>query len=189
MSHEIYAAVEWSVRQCEKARAKIRPLSDILKDFGKDKPGPILTKGVFDLLHPGHLSLFSYLEELKLSRNASLVVAVASDGDVRRRKGADRPIQLEDSRALQIALLAQVDWVFIYSGDELHSALQSLLPQVYVKGQDTAKATTAYSCQKISIKLLDNPELAGVAQADIGVVVFCDEGDVSTSALIKKIRG
>ena len=46
----------------------------------------ILTKGTFDILHRGHLSLFSYLQALKKQYNAQLVVGVASDNEVRGRK-------------------------------------------------------------------------------------------------------
>mgnify|MGYP001127593064 CR=1 FL=1 len=61
----------------------------------KKKP-VVLASGVFDLLHIGHVR---YLEEAKKSggENAKLVVIVATDDTVKKRKGK-KPVLPEEQR-------------------------------------------------------------------------------------------
>ena len=63
--------------------------------------GPIVfTNGVFDLLHPGHVTL---LETARALGNA-LIVGLNTDASVRRLgKGSDRPVNGEDARARVLA--------------------------------------------------------------------------------------
>ncbi len=90
------------------------------------------TNGVFDLLHPGHLSS---LRQAKAECD-KLIVAVNSDQSVRRLKGPDRPIQDEQHRASVLASLGQVDLVIIFEDDTPIPLLQALLPDVLIKGGD-----------------------------------------------------
>ena len=62
----------------------------------------VVTNGVFDLLHPGHVR---YLQQARGEGDA-LVVGLNGDASVRRNKGPERPINPEHERAvtyLQIA--------------------------------------------------------------------------------------
>jgi FAD synthetase len=56
----------------------------------------VLASGVFDLLHLGHVR---FLEEAKKAggKNAELIVIVARDSTVEKRKGK-KPIMSEDQR-------------------------------------------------------------------------------------------
>ena len=51
----------------------------------------VLTNGVFDLLHPGHLHYLEYAGKL----GGALFVALNSDASVKQLKGPTRPIQGE----------------------------------------------------------------------------------------------
>ncbi len=95
------------------------------------------TNGVFDLLHPGHVSL------LRQARGACdrLVVGVNSDASVKRLKGESRPIQNDASRALVLGSLATVDAVVIFSDDTPLAVIEALRPDVLVKGADYTVAT------------------------------------------------
>jgi len=90
------------------------------------------TNGVFDLLHPGHVTL------LRKARAACdrLVVGVNSDESVKRLKGKDRPLQDEASRATVLASLASVDGVVIFDEDTPLALIQQLRPDLLVKGAD-----------------------------------------------------
>ncbi len=90
------------------------------------------TNGVFDLLHPGHVTL------LRKARAACdrLVVGVNSDASVKRLKGKDRPLQDEASRATVLASLASVDGVVIFDEDTPLSLIEQLRPDLLVKGAD-----------------------------------------------------
>ncbi len=92
------------------------------------------TNGVFDLLHPGHVSL------LGQARDASdrLVVGLNSDASVKRLKGDDRPVQTEAARAAVLACLEPVDVVVIFSEDTPQRLIETLKPDILVKGADYA---------------------------------------------------
>ncbi|MBF0267542.1 MAG: D-glycero-beta-D-manno-heptose-7-phosphate kinase [Alphaproteobacteria bacterium] len=90
------------------------------------------TNGCFDLLHPGHVSL------LAQARAAcdKLVVGLNSDASVSRLKGPTRPVQSEASRAAVLASLASVDLVVIFGEDTPLALIESLKPELLVKGSD-----------------------------------------------------
>lgn len=90
------------------------------------------TNGVFDLLHPGHISL------IRQARAACdrLVLGLNSDASVKRLKGEGRPIQNETARATVIASLADVDQVVIFSEDTPINLIKAIRPDVLVKGAD-----------------------------------------------------
>ena len=92
----------------------------------------VMTNGCFDILHAGHVA---YLEEAK-SLGDRLVVAVNDDDSVRRLKGESRPVNGLDDRMLVLAGLAAVDWVVPFSEDTPERVIQSILPDVLVKGGD-----------------------------------------------------
>ncbi|NTU76806.1 MAG: D-glycero-beta-D-manno-heptose 1-phosphate adenylyltransferase, partial [Alphaproteobacteria bacterium] len=90
------------------------------------------TNGVFDLLHPGHLSL------IRQARAACdrLIVGMNSDDSVKRLKGPSRPVQNEDSRAAVLASLSDVDDVVIFNEDTPLDLIKTIRPSVLVKGAD-----------------------------------------------------
>ena len=94
------------------------------------------TNGCFDLLHPGHVSL------LAQARAACdrLVVGVNSDASVTRLKGEGRPVQSEVGRATVLASLSSVDLVVIFAEDTPLELIETLRPDVLIKGADYTKA-------------------------------------------------
>ncbi len=92
----------------------------------------VFTNGCFDILHKGHIML---LHEAA-AQGDRLVVAINADASVRRLKGPERPVQDEQSRALLIAALQDVDAVVIFEEDTPLRLIEELLPDVLVKGSD-----------------------------------------------------
>ncbi|UCG53843.1 MAG: adenylyltransferase/cytidyltransferase family protein [Candidatus Latescibacterota bacterium] len=92
----------------------------------------VFTNGCFDLLHPGHLRLFSRSAAL----GDVLVVAINDDDSVRRLKGADRPIYPEDERAEILCALRWVDCVTIFPEDTPLETIELVRPDVLVKGAE-----------------------------------------------------
>jgi D-beta-D-heptose 7-phosphate kinase/D-beta-D-heptose 1-phosphate adenosyltransferase len=90
------------------------------------------TNGCFDLLHPGHVSLMSQAR----AACDRLVVGLNSDASVRRLKGEGRPVQGEAARAAVLSSLAQIDLVVIFNEDTPVSLIETLRPEVLVKGAD-----------------------------------------------------
>jgi rfaE bifunctional protein nucleotidyltransferase chain/domain len=96
--------------------------------------GPVVfTNGVFDLLHPGHVTL---LETARALGNA-LIVGLNTDASVRRLgKGSDRPVNSQDARARVLAGLAAVSVVTLFDEDTPHDLIVELAPDILVKGAD-----------------------------------------------------
>jgi len=93
----------------------------------------VLTNGVFDILHRGHVT---YLEQAR-ALGAALVVAVNSDSSVRQLgKGPDRPINPDADRAWVLAALQSVDLVTIFDEQVPLPVLELVRPDIYVKGGD-----------------------------------------------------
>lgn len=94
----------------------------------------VLTNGVFDLLHLGHVR---YLQEAR-ALGASLLVGLNSDASTRRLKGSRRPLVPEQERAEVLAGLACVDAVTIFDEDTATALVEEVRPEIYVKGGDYA---------------------------------------------------
>jgi D-beta-D-heptose 7-phosphate kinase/D-beta-D-heptose 1-phosphate adenosyltransferase len=92
----------------------------------------VFTNGVYDLLHPGHVR---YLQEAR-KLGDMLIVGLNADESVRRNKGPDRPITPEHERAEVLAALACVDAVVVFGEDTPAAIIQTIQPDVLVKGAD-----------------------------------------------------
>lgn len=92
----------------------------------------VFTNGCFDLLHVGHVR---YLQEAR-AQGDLLVVGLNSDASVRRLKGPERPVQVENDRAEVLAALGCVDFVVIFDEDTPYELIKAVQPDVLVKGGD-----------------------------------------------------
>ncbi len=109
-------------------------LVDIVRDARERGERIVMTNGCFDILHAGHVT---YLEEAK-SLGDRLIVAVNDDASVKRLKGASRPVNALEDRMLVLAGLAAVDWVVPFADDTPAALIESVMPDVLVKGGDYA---------------------------------------------------
>ena len=90
------------------------------------------TNGCFDVLHRGHVS---YLAQARAWCDR-LVVGLNSDRSVRALKGAGRPVNDLEGRALVLAGLACVDLVAPFDADTPQVLIEAVRPDVLVKGAD-----------------------------------------------------
>ncbi len=97
----------------------------------------VFTNGVFDILHAGHVT---YLEQAQALGDV-LVLGLNADESVRRLKGPERPVNSELDRATVIAGLRSVDHVVIFGDDTPLTIIETLLPDVLVKGGDYTRDT------------------------------------------------
>ena len=97
-------------------------------------PKPVvLTNGVFDILHRGHVTYLAQARAL----GASLVVAVNTDASVKRLgKGDDRPLNTLADRMAVLAALESVSLVVAFDEDTALETVQEGLPDIYAKGGD-----------------------------------------------------
>jgi rfaE bifunctional protein nucleotidyltransferase chain/domain len=132
----------------------------------------VLTNGVFDLLHTGHLY---YLQQARALGDALLIVLNA-DASVRALKGPMRPVQNEEQRAYALGALSFVDAITIFHEPRLTAEIRALKPDVYCKAGD-------YTLEK-----LDAGERTALQEvgADIRFLPFLP--GFSTTSLIAKIK-
>lgn len=90
----------------------------------------VMTNGVYDLLHDGHLrSLIAAAAEADL-----LLVAVNSDRSVRELKGPRRPVLSEAARSDLLRSLRVVDAVTIFDASSVLPTILEVRPDVIAKG-------------------------------------------------------
>jgi rfaE bifunctional protein nucleotidyltransferase chain/domain len=135
-------------------------------------PKPVvMTNGVFDILHRGHVTYLAQARAL----GASLVVAVNTDASVKRLgKGDDRPLNTCADRMAVLAALGAVDLVLEFDEDTALQAVLAVHPDIYAKGGD-------YDMRAI-------PEGQAVLAYGGQVAAIIFEHDRSTSKLLAKVR-
>jgi D-beta-D-heptose 7-phosphate kinase/D-beta-D-heptose 1-phosphate adenosyltransferase len=92
----------------------------------------VMTNGVFDILHTGHVK---YLEAARKLGDV-LIVAVNDDGSVKKLKGPTRPLNPVADRMRVLAALKCVDWVVPFAEETPARLISRVLPDLLVKGGD-----------------------------------------------------
>jgi D-glycero-beta-D-manno-heptose 1-phosphate adenylyltransferase len=129
----------------------------------------ILTNGVFDMLHVGHVR---YLQGAK-ALGGRVVVAVNSDASVHKIKGPSRPLMPENERAEIVAALEAVDAVVIFSEPDVRALIHELRPNVQAKGTDYTRESV--------------PERDEVIACGGRVEIVGDPKDHSTTAMLDQL--
>jgi FAD synthetase len=95
----------------------------------------VLASGVFDLLHLGHVR---FLEEAKKAggKNAELIVIVARDSTVEKRKGS-KPVIPENQRRALVESLKVVDEAILgYEDFNIGKVIEKIKPDIIAVGHD-----------------------------------------------------
>lgn len=107
---------------------------DVRKKLKEDNKKIILCHGVFDLVHPGHIIHFEEAKKL----GDILVVSVTASRFV--RKGPGRPYFEDDLRLKFLAAIENIDYVILSENYTVDDIIESVEPDLYVKGKEYAKA-------------------------------------------------
>ena len=107
-------------------------LAEIRQILGNNLKKVVFTNGVFDLLHRGHVEYLSHAREL----GDTLFLGLNSDISVRKVKGPGKPLVKEEDRAIVLAGLTAVDYICLFDEDTPHEMIQTLIPDILVKGGD-----------------------------------------------------
>jgi len=132
----------------------------------------VLTNGVFDLLHTGHL----YSLQQARALGDALYIALNADASVRQLKGPLRPVQGEIERAYALAALACVGGFVIFREKRLTAEIEALRPDVYTKAGD-------YTLEK-----LDADERGALQRVGARIEFLPFLPGFSTTGLIAKIK-
>jgi D-glycero-beta-D-manno-heptose 1-phosphate adenylyltransferase len=107
-------------------------LTPLLHRWRFEEQKIVFTNGCFDVLHAGHIQ---YLAQARSLGN-QLIVGLNSDASVRRLKGKNRPINDEKTRSFVLAALEIVSAVVIFEEDTPLRLIETILPNILVKGGD-----------------------------------------------------
>ena len=122
----------------------------------------MFTDGCFDLLHIGHVRLLQTAKGF----GGRLIVGVKSDRVVRELKGHGRPIVCLESRVEMLRAVRWVDDVHVLDDLTPCKLIDTLKPDVVVKGDDWIDVTAAAS-----------------------ITVFVQRTGPGTTGIIESIRG
>lgn len=149
----------------------LHTLTEIRRQLGKIGRRLVFTNGCFDILHSGHVT---YLEQARKEGDC-LIVGLNSDSSVRSIKGPGRPINNERDRSRTLAALGCVDYIVLFSDDTPLQLINTLTPDVLVKGADW---------QEDKIVGADEVRARGGMVVRIELVP-----DTSTTSIIARISG
>ena len=145
-------------------------LPAMLADLKRQNKQIVFTNGCFDLLHAGHIAFLAESKKL----GDILIVALNDDASVHALKGAGRPILSQDERINIMSALDSVDYVLLFSENELEALIRQTSPHVLTKGGN-----------------YDITEVVGndfVTASGGNVVCLPLVGEGSTSAIIRDIQ-
>lgn len=94
----------------------------------------IVANGCFDMIHPGHLSLFGWLDTIAYKEGLRPIVAINSDASIRRLKGPERPKWPQHARATFLTHLKWPFTVIIFDEDTPQRLMDLLEPAMVLKG-------------------------------------------------------
>lgn len=143
------------------------------EDLSREGKKLVLTNGVFDILHVGHVR---YLNEARTLGDA-LVVAINGDESVRELKGPGRPVNTASDRAEMLRALRCVDLVVVFEDRRATAIIDAIRPHIYTKGGD-------YSPES----LIDE-EKALLDRLGIEIRILALVPGQSTSATLAKLSG
>ena len=130
----------------------------------------VFTNGCFDIVHAGHIQ---YLTEAK-ALGGKLVLGLNSDASVSRLKGPERPINNQENRAIVLAAFYMIDIVVIFEEDTPIELIQTLKPDIHVKGGD-------YKPEEL-------PEYPVIMEYGGKVKILSFKPGLSSSSIINKLK-
>lgn len=152
--------------------SKISSRADLKSQVAALPKPVVLTNGVFDILHRGHVTYLAQARAL----GGSLVVAVNTDASVKRLgKGDERPLNSCEDRMAVLAALEAVSLVVPFDEDTALEVVLEAQPEIYAKGGD-------YDMSAI-------PEGQAVLAYGGRAVAIDFEHDRSTTKLLSKVLG
>jgi D-beta-D-heptose 7-phosphate kinase/D-beta-D-heptose 1-phosphate adenosyltransferase len=123
------------------------------------------TNGCFDILDYGHAHLLQFAR----SQGGFLVLGLNTNASVWRFKGPTRPFVTEDQRANMLSLYPFVDLIVLFDEDTPISLIESIRPDVLVKGGDyTPETVVGRDCvESYGGRVEICPRLEGLSTTDL----------------------
>ena len=130
----------------------------ILTEKGRKSIKVVLTGGVYDIIHPGHI------HTLKNSKQEGdlLIVSIARDSRVIKIKGR-KPINNERRRTILVSSIRYVDFTLLGSKGDIFGVVKKIKPNIITIGYDQThqiselRRRVKINNLNIKIKKLDSP--------------------------------
>ena len=130
----------------------------ILTEKGRKNIKVVLTGGVYDIIHPGHI------HTLKNSKQEGdlLIVSIARDNRVIKIKGR-KPINNERRRTILVSSIRYVDFTLLGSKGDIFGVVKKIKPNIITIGYDQThqiselRRRVKINNLSIKIKKLDSP--------------------------------
>ena len=136
-----------------------KPISYELTEEGRKAIKVVMTGGVFDILHVGHLATLEAARAL----GDVLVVVVARDETVRRMKGRE-PLNSEHDRLRLVSALRPVDLAVLGDPLDMYKTVELVRPDVIALGYDQKHDET-----ELRARLAERGLKADVVRLDVRV--------------------
>lgn len=94
----------------------------------------ILTFGVYDMLHIGHILLFKHIKDLFPNEECRLIVAVQNSDYILKYKPGMKMVYTTEERMFMVSSIRWVDQVVTYQ--DVDSDIQKIDFDVFAKGPD-----------------------------------------------------
>ncbi len=130
----------------------------------------VLAAGCFDLLHYGHLR---YLEEAKKlgGENAELIVIIARDSTIIKRKGHP-PIMNEEHRRALVEALKPVDKAILGREDfDIISIINEVKPDIIALGYDQKDLEEFLLKKNLNIKIVRLEKYGNISSSMIREII------------------
>lgn len=132
----------------------------------------VFTNGCFDLIHRGHVEYLFRAAE----KGDALVIALNSDRSISELKGPNRPVVPEPDRAVMLAALGCVAYVYVFDTERCDGEIEAVRPDVYVKSKG------------YTLDSLDPTERAALEACGASIEFVEAVNGYGTTELIQKIR-
>jgi glycerol-3-phosphate cytidylyltransferase/FAD synthetase len=119
-----------------------------LTEIGRDSLHVVLSGGVFDIIHPGHISTLNAAKAL----GDVLVVVVATDTTSQKMKKR-KPLHTQEQRQELVNSLSMVDLCLIGQEDDIFKTVNLVKPQIIALGYDQVHQEKFITdgCKKINL--------------------------------------
>ena len=120
-----------------------------LTEIGRDSLHVVLSGGVFDIIHPGHISTLNAAKAL----GDVLVVVVATDNTSEKMK-KKRPLHTQEQRQELVNSLSMVDLSLVGQEDDIFKTVDRVRPQIIALGYDQIHQEKFITdgCKKIELE-------------------------------------
>lgn len=142
----------------EKKYIRQRNKSYFITKKGRLKISVVLTGGVYDIIHPGHI----YTLKKSKKMGDVLIISIATDERVKKIKNK-KPLNNEKRRVKLVSSIKYVDYALVGNKKNIFNTVKKIKPDIITIGYDQKhnitkfKKLSAKNKMKIKIVKLDSP--------------------------------